>query len=60
MLNRNTIKELGCEKFVSAVTGIIGGYFLYKTNDGRILDFRAGTETVDYLFNLKTVGSFLK
>jgi len=36
------------EKFYKAITQILSGEFLYKTIDGRIVDFRQGTEKQTY------------
>lgn len=44
VLNSQSIKSLTPNKFVKKVQGILDGKYLYRTLDGRILDFEKGSE----------------
>lgn len=44
ILNMHKLNELGPVKLCKRLEDLFNGEYLYRTNDGRILDFGAGTE----------------
>lgn len=44
ILNMHKLNELGPVKLCKKLEDLFDGEYLYRTNDGRILDFETGTE----------------